>query len=472
MRIAILAGVSTDAQVKDKASIPDQVQFCRAYIKANNAAETAGPYIMDGYSRTGYDSLEVAMREIPPLAQAINETDKYDILLMDNFDRLGDLGFIVKTRFKKLHKQLHSARQSGKFIPPEKYDPYSDDSGDISMHVEGIIQTYRINKLRRGWNIGIPERARVGLPPLGVPYGYKIITKNEPPALLPDRAELLVSLKDQFLSGTPLTTLAQFAQDSGLPPMRGDIWHSRVIGGMLVNPFYAGQTIFGKSKCVNGIKIPVPQSQWVIGTGRHTPIWDIDTHYSILAENNRRRGMRVRVSYHALTGLLHCPMCGAVMHHHGHSQRWVYLRCNIRGHVSYRYQDALETVAAGIADQLATYSSGPRETVVDNQAEIKRLQSLRLKVQEGFEANLYTPAEAGAKISRLESEIHRLQSQHQRQAQQDAMRRETLKIIDANPAAMRQFILTGDPSLINRLLHTMIQGITITPQNEVQIEWL
>jgi hypothetical protein len=39
------------------------------------------------------------------------------------------------------------------------------------MYVEGIIQSYRINKIRRGWNIGVPERARKGLHPLSVPFG-------------------------------------------------------------------------------------------------------------------------------------------------------------------------------------------------------------------------------------------------------------------------------------------------------------
>jgi len=472
MRIAILAGVSTDAQVKDKLSIPDQVKFCRAYIKANNATETAGPYIMDGYSRTGYDSLEVAMREIPPLGLAITETDKYDILLMDNFDRLGDLGFIVKTRFKKLRKQLHSARQSGKFIPPENYDPYSDDSGDISMHVEGIIQTYRINKMRRGWNIGIPERARSGLPALGVPYGYKITNKNEPPIIIADRAELLISMKNMFLSGSTLTALAQYAQDSGLPPQRREIWHSRVIDKMLRNPFYAGQTIFGQTKLVSGVKIPVPQSQWVVGVGRHQPIWDIETHYAIMAEFENRSKTRVRPTYHAITGLLRCHICGRTMHYHGHHDRWTYIRCNQQGHIGFRYRDALEIVARGIADQLGAYTRKPRDPKVNNQDDIKKLQAQRLKVQQGYEANLYTAAEAGAKISKLETEIQRLINTHQRQAQNDATRREILKHIDTNPIAMRLFILTGDPTLINRLLHAMINNVTIAPDKTVLIEWI
>jgi hypothetical protein len=174
IRFAILAGVSTEQQATpEKLSIPDQLTRCRERIAQSAGIETSGPYIMDGYSRTGYDSLEVAMQEIPPLAQAIQAAaaDQYDVLIMDNFDRLGDLGFIVKTRFKKLRKQLYSVRQSGKLATPRDYDPYASETDDIAMYVEGIIQSYRINKIRRGWNIGVPERARKGLHPLRVPFG-------------------------------------------------------------------------------------------------------------------------------------------------------------------------------------------------------------------------------------------------------------------------------------------------------------
>lgn len=67
IRFATLAGVSSDVQKgEDKASIPDQIKTCRAVIKQLGGIEI-DVYIMDGYSRSGYDSLDVAMGDIPPL---------------------------------------------------------------------------------------------------------------------------------------------------------------------------------------------------------------------------------------------------------------------------------------------------------------------------------------------------------------------------------------------------------------------
>ena len=70
IRFGILAGVSTDVQAGDKASIPDQIATCRRAIAQLGAVEI-DCFTMDGYSRTGYDSLADAMNDIPPLKEAI-----------------------------------------------------------------------------------------------------------------------------------------------------------------------------------------------------------------------------------------------------------------------------------------------------------------------------------------------------------------------------------------------------------------
>src|SRR5690349_8041945 len=149
VKFGILVGVSSDVQVEDKASIPDQIQTCRATIE-QLGGEEVGCYVMDGYSRTGYDSLADAMEDIPPLKEAIQAAEKnqYDVLILDNWDRLGDLGQLVHTRYKKYRKQIYSARQSGRLHDPDTYDPYSDESAGIDMHIQAIIQQYRMNKIR------------------------------------------------------------------------------------------------------------------------------------------------------------------------------------------------------------------------------------------------------------------------------------------------------------------------------------
>lgn len=469
MRIAILAGVSTDPQAKDdKLSIPDQIKTCRAYITANSAAETAGPYIMDGYSRTGYDSLEIAMREIPPLAQAVKDAakNKYDILLMDNFDRLGDIGFILQVRFKKLRKQLHSVRQSGALIPPAQYDPYSNESTEIQMHVEGIIQTYRINKIRRGWNIGVPNRARSGLHPLSLPYAYKLAAKNQPAILIPEKAQLLTQIKDLYLQGKPLGQIAQHANDSGIKPPRSTAWSRIAVKRIILNPYYAGLTIYGRYKH----RVKQPRSQWIISKGHHQPIWDETTYNAILAEQERRDSLRIRSSTYTLSGLLVCEQCGHRLHRHGRLNDRFDIRLTCRNTVpactSIKYDHALQLVAEKITEELKgrNASQDTSAAVEELSQKINTAQQRRVKIQQGFESSLYTTDEASKHMTEIEKDIEKLNNQIARLNQRQQQQQTLIALASQSLTQFQDWILHDNPATVNRLLTTLIERITIHPQ--------
>lgn len=475
IRFAILAGVSTDAQsAPDKASIPDQLRNCRAHIASHHGAETAGPFIMDGYSRTGYDSLEIAIAEIPPLGQAITAaaSDAYDILLMDNFDRLGDLGFIVKTRFKKLRKQLRSVRQSGKLIPPDQYDPYASETDDIAMYVEGIIQTYRINKIRRGWNIGIPQRARDGLHPLTVPFGYRLASPRQPLQPVEEETVLIKRMADAYLQGLPLQSIVDLANSSGTPPRRAASWNRAGVKRILHNPFYAGLTVFGRQRLVDGKRIPVPPSQWITGKGQHAPLFDEPTWQSILAETERRAGLRSRASTYALSGLLVCANCGSRLHRHGKlaSPYPVDLSCP-NGHIHIRYDVALKITAQELVKQL-THVTPPENA--ENAAaafltRIARQEDLRRQIQAGYEARLYTLPEAQAKIVAIETEIARLQRQHDRALQQGLHRAQLLQLASNDLTLLAEWIIHDDPTTVNRLLTALCERITLDKHYQLTV---
>jgi len=467
MRIAILAGVSSDAQAKeDRLSIPDQVKNCRAYIKANSATETAGPYIMDGYSRTGYDSLDLALQEIPPLGQAVKDAadNKYDILLMDNFDRLGDLGFILKTRFKKLSKQLHSVRQSGHLIPPELYDPYANESGDIAMYVEGIIQSYRINKIRRGYNIGVPNRARRGLHPLNIPFGYKLSAKNEPAQIVPREAELFRQLVTYFLAGKTLTELVEYAAASGIAPPKAKHWNINSIRLMLQNPYYAGVTAYGKSKDRN----PQPLSKWITAKGLHQPIITEEEFNAIRTEFSTRYTFRFKRNSNRFSGLLICANCGNVMfyHHHTDPKQKDRISCDTRGCFSELKSVMEEKVAKGIAEEIkkasTEYNSAPRIEQIKQKIETARAR--RVKIQQGFEADLYTAIEASKLITTIEKDIETLTNQITHLENHTQANQNLATLAQNNPADIAEWIKNDSPAIVRHLLTTLCESITITPK--------
>lgn len=475
IRFAILAGVSTDPQAREeKKTIPDQIRICRERM-LHEGIETVEPFIIDGYSRTGYDSLDVAIADIPPLGDAIQaaQNDQYDVLVLDNFDRLGDLGLMINTRFKRLRKQLFSARQSGKLIAPELYDPYANESGDIDMYVEGIIHTYRINKIRRAWNIGVPERARVGLHPLSVPFGYRLAEQGKPALQIPAEIQLLTELKNLYLAGKPLQSLCDHANDSGVQPRRGRLWTRTVVKRMLLNRFYAGVTTFGKFKTIQGKRIPVPPSQWVTGAGQHVPIYDDTTWLAIQAETERRQGLRSRVQVYALSGLLTCSVCEQRLHRHGKIKYPVYLDCNhVPSHVQIEYQLALQLIAQKVVKELQARQTQPIEDEAQTlTARISDLGEQRQLVQAGYQSKIYSQAEAARRIVAIETDIDRLTLQRDRLAQRHEQQQQLLAFAQTDLTRIQHWIQHDDPATVNHFLTALCQTIAITPAYDLHITW-
>src|SRR5688572_3316230 len=103
-RFATYAAVSSDKQAaEDKDSLSDQVKTARSAGIAQGGVETAGPFILDGYSRTNYVNLSDALHDIPPLADAIKavEQNLFDVLIVDNIERFGDLAPMIATIMRR-----------------------------------------------------------------------------------------------------------------------------------------------------------------------------------------------------------------------------------------------------------------------------------------------------------------------------------------------------------------------------------
>ncbi len=479
IRFAILAGVSTEAQAHaDKLSISDQVAFCRSIIAANKGTEVGGPYIMDGYSRSGYDSLDLAMQEIPPLGTAIRAAmaNEYDILIMDNFDRLGDLAHIVNIRFKKLRKQLFSARQSGRVIPPDEYDPYTSEANDLAIHGQGMIQGYRINKIRRAYNVGVPGRAPKGLHSLSISYAYKTVGKGLPAEQIPEQARLVIKFKDWFLQGLSLQEMCNRANASAVKPRGGaDQWQRSTIRRIVTNPYYAGIIIYGKYKKVGKKRVPQPPSQWIRGKGKHVPLWSEETYYAILAEVERRNSKRTRGETYALSGVLECSVCKSRLDRHGKG-KYIYYYC--RGQKTHilalHVKDALHLVADNfIAALYQLQSEPPTHSQTDDtyQKDIARLVNLRRKVQEGYKKDIYTEAEAHAEIVAIETDIERIEHKRQRAAQSQQQRAALLAFANQDLSKIHSWLISSDGTSVNTYITSLCEKIIVTPKHKFKVIW-
>jgi hypothetical protein len=492
-RFAVFAAVSSDPQAReDKASLGDQVKTARAAGLQQGGAETSGPFILDGYSRTGYVNLSDALEDIPPLAEAVQEAEQncYDVLIMDNIERMGDLAPMLSTLFKKHKKQIHSARQSGPVRDPTDYDPASDESSDIMIHVEGIIQKYRINKLRRGWNIGIPRRLERGLPPFRVPFGYDRVGKDTPP-LQNQSAHYVVKMKGWLLEGRPLSWIAEQLTAAGVPPpnQKNTRWHVESIRHILLNPFYAGIVAIGQKRQERGKKNQrlyrqrTASSEWTRGRGAHQALWEEETLLAIQNEFARRMGLKnyAKVTY-PLAGLLRCTTCKQKLirrHTSWQGRLLPALGCKRgKAHVIIEYEEAMHLLALELKKEVRDQTLNPRKVEQELsrlQAELADLQERRARVHEGYESGMYKIEEASPKIKELERLEHTAQRQLERLARSQQTRTEA-QFLAAGLARMNEeelyiWIAEDDPAIVNRLLSALCQTIWVDPDHHMKIEW-
>lgn len=488
IRFGILAGVSSDAQVEDKDSIPDQIKTCRNVIEQFDGVE-AGCYIIDGYSRTGYDSLADAMDDIPPLKEAIEAAanNEYDVLLLDNWDRLGDLGQLVHTRYKKYRKQIYSARQSGRLHDPKSYDPYADESAGIDMHVQAIIQQYRLNKLRRGWTLGVTKRITDGLPPFRIPFGYDRVDKKKPP-IQNQNARHVIQIKDWFLEGRAVSWIIAQLQAAGIAsPTGNEHWNASSIEHVLRNPFYFGVTAIGQKRPEAGKKGKkyrqrTPQSEWTKATGKHIPLWDEETYLAIQNEYARRLKLRnYSKTIYPLAGLFRCTECKQKLVRRHVSRGGVLmpgLGCK-RGesHVRIEYDRAVRLLADELKLTLHERARNP-VTKQDQEARLtarlNELQEQRALIQEGFEAHIYKKEEAADRLGKIETEELNIQKQlaelqrvQQVRSEFQALSGELMQLDD-----LATWITTDDPAVINRLLSALCQTVWLDPEYQITIDWM
>lgn len=452
IKIGLLVGVSTDEQAKaERGSIDDQIKTCRHAVRQLGGVEV-NCYIMDGFSRTGYDSLAEAMADIPPLGEAVRdaEADKYDVLMLDNFDRLGDLGILLSNRFKKIRKQLYSARQSGRLQDPATYDPYADDATDIGIGVGFLLQKYRLAKLQRGHKLGIEKRVKDGKYSVRFPIGYKKINKDLPLELDPVNAPILVMLKDEFLNGKSLDELQEIAAAVGFTTANGK---GRNVYRLLLNPFYAGKVFHGYHRGKN------PE---VLQDGSHPALWSYDEHLKILDEMRIRYNRSPRHHVKVWSGLLFCSVCDKKLWHM--AGVW---RCPGRDHVTFYDSDSIDLIAPQITEKLKNYTEDEQtDTTYDTSKARAELQKKIERIQHGYENGLYNITQATEKMNAVKSQIAALENEDARREEAERRKREFMSSREALGKILDDFADTlkvAPAKESNLLLRSILDRIKITP---------
>lgn len=490
IRYAILTAVSTPKQAApDKVSLEHQQNSARATATSYGWQETAGPFVVGGYSRSSYTNLSDAERDIPPIQAALDaaRNGRIDVLMVYSYDRLGDLTMLISGELRNWRVQLFSVSQPSVVQAPDQYDPYANDSSDIQQDVARIVQRFRINDMRRKWRAGVPKRLTRGLSPIRLPFGYHAAGHNEPPVINEIEAALILKMRDWFFAGIGLTEIARRCDETQVATARNtQHWSAKTIHYILANPFYAGQVTLFKQVGIYDPRrkhkkrmVARPESSWTVAPGIHTPLWDEATRRAILREMDRRSQINLHKTIrYPLSGLLTCAICGDKLHRRVHGsgarRRNVVVCRKAPAHFTVSYDEVVKTVSTNLQKKLIEQQNAPTPTAPqqaeDLAAKLSQLAARRVKIQNGYEKELYTEVEASAKIAAINKTIESIKEKIE-QNTYETETRAAFKAAISTPKIERlpEWIISDEPALVNKLISTLCEKIDLSSDGHVHI---
>lgn len=476
MRFAVWAAVSTIEQVEG-VSLDSQIQKSTERALSEGWIDTSLRYIADGYSRTGYVNLSDAEKRIPPLGDMLSDMrgGKFDILVVWNYDRLGDLIVMVATDFRNNKKQLFSLSQPTQI--QNNYNPYMDDSSFIIQAFAPIWQRQRIADLRRKWEAGMPKRVRDGLPTGNLCFGYRAIEKNKPPEIVPAEAALVRMCYDLLMEGKSMRDIAAACNATGLKTKRGKEWTHTIVARMITNPFYMGVIEWRKVKVSNGKQTRNPVANRIIADGKHQPIYTRQEHEDIILELKRRFDKVQRSSYYyPFSGMLFCGKCGSKLYRGNFklkdgSRSYVIREEYKRSCYTYKYDFIVQKIVDEI-QRSSLENKNKRDviaTIKDYTAEIKDIESRIERVQQSAELGVYTPTQAAKRVGELQKTYEGIlnkQKENERLLQYQVEFSDSFDELNQ----MGWWITNDEPSVVNRMLSSIIERIIIN-NGDVTVEW-
>lgn len=163
---------------------------------------------------------------------------------------------------------------------------------------------------------GMSEKAMKGGYQARPPLGYKIVQKGEPPVIVPEEAEIIKYIFDQYVNGhMGIFEIARNLNTLGSKTSHGKAFERRSVEYILKNPTYCGMIRWNMTD--NQTKEIKSKSDWIIAEGTHPPIISKELFNAAkerFEKEYRPSGARPSSTYrHWLSGLIKCPACGRTM---------------------------------------------------------------------------------------------------------------------------------------------------------------
>lgn len=514
LRFARWAAVSTERQAQaDKVSLEVQLDGGAQAAARYGWQEVEGsPFVVPGESRTRWVNLRDAEQNIPALRQMLDAAKRgeFDLLYVYDLNRFRDLMRGVFDVLTDYGVQLYVASYPRDPVAPKDYTPERIQEASMIVDLAGMMSRNEVSSLKRHFQTKMPKRitekglhANLGRPPFGYrrPVGQEF---NHDCILEPDpvTAPILLRIKDDFLAGKSMGTIARELTEEGVPSSYGkDHWFSYAIETILTNPFYMGTVRFGYRRVQRDRRTGTMQRvkhEPVTAEGKHVPMWDEVTYNRIVNELSTRKraypGKRIR----PLSLLLTCETCGGTLYHGSASDPTLnnpnlkrhYWVCRtykmdgagravahpLPGHAHIEEERAMDLFIVALLNALDHFDklqvapkNDPRPVL---QAELTELTNRRRRWLDAFENGTMPADDAQDRIAGIDLRVRQIRKQLDDIAANltaDQQGRLRLKELAKVRKQLPDYIMNGDPAQVNSDLRAILQSVVVSKNKTIKV---
>jgi DNA invertase Pin-like site-specific DNA recombinase len=200
----------------------------------------------------------------------------------------------------------------------ENYDSRTDDDEFLLIIHAGLAQKERKVTASR---VKVTQmlKAKEGKTNVASPaYGYKLTHDGQYLMKDPEKVDIYRTIVEKFLDGWGQLKICQYLNSKGIPPKRGDKWHTNSIKTILTNPVYLGVTIYNATTLIRDSsgkqkRVVRPESDWVIKEGTHEPLISSEEFNKIqdIVKSRKEKDNKEWSceKKYLLSGLLYCNVC-------------------------------------------------------------------------------------------------------------------------------------------------------------------
>lgn len=248
----------------------------------------------------------------------------------ENFQRLiadckaGKIDMVITKSISRFARNTVTLLQTIRELKSLGVDVYFEEQNIHTMSADGellltILASYAQEESRSAsenqkWRVR--EKFEQGMPWNGALLGYRL--KNGNYEIVPEEAELVRRIYDEYLSGLGYLMIAKHLNEDGIFSRLGKQWGHAAISKILSNYTYTGNLILQKTfkenhitkkKLINEGELPKYHAE-----NTHEAIIDTETFRAVQEEKARRKAQfykkPVPKKLYPFTSLLVCEKCG------------------------------------------------------------------------------------------------------------------------------------------------------------------